>query len=88
MALLSKRVFTVISFLKNTDKNGAVYLDEEREVFHIDYMLRPDSEDTPEFIYALHDIGDKVLDLKVGDHLFFQPNRDIPETFAIIIRNE
>jgi hypothetical protein len=88
MALLSKRVFTVISFYKNKDKDGVIHLNQENERFHISYMLQPDNEDTPEYIYALQDIGDKVLDLKVGDHLFFQPNRDIPETFAIIIRNE
>lgn len=42
--------------------------------------------DNDEVYFALQDIGDRVLDLRVGDSLYFQPIRDDDKTKAILIR--
>jgi len=39
-----------------------------------------------EFIYALQEIADDVLDLKSGECLYFQPNRDNQLAKGIITR--
>lgn len=39
-----------------------------------------------ELFYSLDEVIDQVLDLKVGDSMYFQPNRDIPTTKGIIVR--
>jgi hypothetical protein len=88
MALLSKRVFTSIAFYVRVDRiNETIHLDQEKNNFHLDYLLNP-NDDTPEWVFALQDIGDKVLDLKVGEHFFYTPDRDNNETFAILFRNK
>ena len=45
------------------------------------------SEDNDyETAFALQDILDEVLDLRFGDALYFQPNRDNQKTKGIIVR--
>jgi len=39
-----------------------------------------------EFEYALQGIVDDVLDLKQGDSMYFQPNRDNGDSKGIILR--
>lgn len=39
-----------------------------------------------EYIYALHEILDKVLDLKDGQSMYFQPCRDNDDSKGIILR--
>ncbi len=51
----------------------------------IDKILFPSEYDW-EYIYALNDLTDKILDLKDGSSLYFQPNRDNYNTKGIILR--
>lgn len=46
------------------------------------------NENRYEYIYALQDIADEVLDLKTGESMVFQPNRDDPNSKGIILRIE
>ena len=41
-----------------------------------------------EYIYALRDIINEVLDLKIGESMYFQPNRDNADSKGIILRVE
>lgn len=47
-------------------------------------MLFTESEN--EYIYALQEIIDDILDLKKGKSLYFQPNRDDKESKGILLR--
>lgn len=47
--------------------------------------LMDDSQDL-ELFYALRDLIDEVLDLKVDESIYFQPNRDDKNTKGIIRR--
>lgn len=39
-----------------------------------------------EFMYAMEEIIDDILDLKKGDQIYFQPNRDDKNSKGIILR--
>lgn len=41
-----------------------------------------------EYFYAMHDIVDKILDLKAGESMYFQPNRDDKTSKGIITRTK
>lgn len=58
---------------------------EKQSLTIYDLCSKDDDSDT-EVKYALQDIGDKVLDMKIGDSLYFQPNRDDKKTKGIILR--
>lgn len=45
-----------------------------------------DNMDDYEFIYALQEIADDVLDLKINESLYFKPNRDNELAKGIITR--
>lgn len=47
-------------------------------------MLFTESEN--EYIYALQEITDDILDLKKGKSMYFQPNRDDKESKGILLR--
>jgi len=50
-------------------------------------LIAPDKQDNNfEYIYSLRDILDNVLDLKINESMYFQPNRDNKNTKAIILR--
>jgi two-component sensor histidine kinase len=44
------------------------------------------NENIPEWIYAMRDISDDVLDLKLFNSMAFQPNRDQSDSKGIIYR--
>lgn len=44
------------------------------------------ADDGAEVNYAMQEIIDSILDLKVGESLYFQPNRDDRNSKAIIFR--
>lgn len=46
----------------------------------------PDPDNDTEVNCALNDILDKVLDLRIGQAMYFQPNRDNKEAKGIIMR--
>lgn len=43
-------------------------------------------DNTPEYVYAIQDIVDDVLDLKVEEHIKFKPSRDEDLSVGIIWR--
>lgn len=47
------------------------------------YLCKPESM---EYIHALNEIIDSVMDLKVGKALYFQPNREDKNSKGIIVR--
>lgn len=51
----------------------------------IDRLLFPKENDF-EYIYAINDLLDYVLDLKAGESMYFQCNRDNSESKGIILR--
>lgn len=56
-------------------------------VLPIGRILKPREQGKDwEYIYALNDIIDKILDLKDGQSMYFQPNRDNYDTKGIILR--
>jgi hypothetical protein len=53
--------------------------------WHISELLDPDNN--LETVYALQELGlDDVLDMKVGESMYFRPNRDNIHSKAIIFR--
>lgn len=48
-------------------------------------IIQPKEHDY-EYIYALNEMLDEILDLKVGDSLYFKHNRDNKDSKAIILR--
>lgn len=44
------------------------------------------SKEDLEYLYAMRDIIDSVLDLKAGESMYFQPNRDDKNSSGIILR--
>jgi len=56
------------------------------EKVSIRQLLSTDTGNNWEFIYSMQDIIDKVLDLKEGESITFQPNRDDPNSKGIIYR--
>lgn len=53
----------------------------------INRLLNPRENDY-EYIYALYDVIDEILDLKNGESLYFQPIRDNKDSKGIITRND
>jgi hypothetical protein len=39
-----------------------------------------------EFVYALHEVAEKVIKLDVNESMYFQPNRDNNKSKGIIVR--
>ena len=44
------------------------------------------NDDGSEILYALQEIIDEILDLKRGESMYFQPNRDNKESKGVIVR--
>jgi hypothetical protein len=49
-------------------------------------LIITDNENNFEFLYAMQDIVDKILDLREGESMIFQPNRDDSNSKGIIYR--
>jgi hypothetical protein len=75
----SKRRYVVMVVEPATNTSAVV------EEFRIDRIITPKENDW-EYIYALGEIIDDVLDLGVLDVLPFQANRDNPKQKGVIIR--
>lgn len=58
---------------------------EHRTTLEFSDLLRNKKNDY-EYIYALQEEFDKILDMKEGDSLYFHPNRDDKNSKGIIIR--
>lgn len=41
-----------------------------------------------EYKYAAQEVTDEILDLKVGESMYFQPNRDDKNSKGVIIRTQ
>ena len=78
MSALSNREYKVIAV-----ESAESY---EVELTFNDILNLDDPDDTLELIYAIQEVGDKVLDLKVNESMYFQPYRDMKESKGIIIR--
>lgn len=73
----------------NSSRKYNVFVSEGGETKEINIevngILSP-AEDAYEFMYALNDQLDKVLDLRKGDAMYFRPIRDNKATKGIITR--
>jgi hypothetical protein len=59
----------------------------EKTVTVDELMEVPSNNDNlPEYEYAMKDIADMVLDLRVHESIYFQPNRDDKASKGIIYR--
>ena len=56
------------------------------EDFTIDLDEIINNPDALEVIYAMNEILDKILDLKLNESMYFQPNRDNNKSKGIITR--
>lgn len=75
----SKRNYVVVVVVLEENSKPACQEINLQEITH-------PKENDWEYIYALHDILDEVLDLNVLDVLPFQANRDNPKQKGVIIR--
>ena len=57
---------------------------ENREIKFMDLLA--DKKDEYEYIYALQEYFDRILDMKEGYSIYFQPNRNDKNSKGIIIR--
>lgn len=78
MTLNSKRRYKIA-----IQEGDAIYKDEF-PVTRLSISIRGD--DDAEYIYALQDRMDEVLDLRRGESMYFQPIRDNNSTKGIIVR--
>lgn len=78
--------------MKSTSKrNFELVIHESVDGFHrftlsIDDIMFPKDKNEFEYIYALQDIIDKVLDMSSGHAMVFAPNRDNDLALGIIAR--
>lgn len=80
MAIDSKRSFEI--FIAEAGTSQVV-------TENIHSLLDPkDFGDDYEYKYAAQEITDEILDLKVGESMYFQPNRDDKNSKGIIIRTK
>lgn len=56
------------------------------ETMTLENLLSPIAAGDYEYKYALDEITDSILDLKVYDKMTFQFNRDNPQSLGIILR--
>lgn len=75
----------------NSKRTYDLVIHESVDGFHeikitIDEIMFPKDKNAFEYIYALQDIIDKVLDLPSGKAMYFQPDRDNKEAIGIIAR--
>jgi len=56
------------------------------QTISIEELIHGPEDNLSEWEYALRDDIDAVLDLKVGESMYFQPNRDNAGTKGIIFR--
>jgi len=71
----SKRQYSV-----ETSVNGII------ENSTIDFSEIIDSKSIAETIYSMQEIIDEILDLKIKESIYFQPNRDDSKSKGIITR--
>jgi hypothetical protein len=77
MALISDRKYTIM-----VAENG----DTATIKAALGNLINPHENDN-ECVYALNDMMDEVLDLKKGESMYFQPNRDNKLAKGIITRS-
>lgn len=75
--MYSKRKFSVVGFEAGHELRTEITVNQ----------LFDKKEDT-ELIYTLQEITDKVLDMKVGETLFIDLNRDNEQSKGVILRTE
>ena len=80
-----------IKMNSNSKRNYELVIHESVDGFHkvkisIDEVMFPKEKNAFEYIYALQEIVDKVLDLPSGHAMYFKPNRDNESAFVIIAR--
>lgn len=73
----SKRTFEIVSTSENLNKNL------DKVIMTLDSIVY---DDYSELGYALQEVIDEVLDLKVGESIYFTPNRDIKDSKGLILR--
>lgn len=71
----SKRTYKVVSTENNLNQMDAITL--------TDLLL---SNDDSELFYAMTEVIDEILDLNIGESLYFQPNRDRKNSEGLILR--
>jgi len=78
----SNRYYTILM----VENNGA----SRHSDFHISELLSTDKPDANqyEFVYAMQEHTDAILDLRKGDSMYFQPNRDDKDSKGIILRDK
>lgn len=78
MAIESKRSFEL--FMTEEGESSVEALDLNELLDHREMA------NEYEYKYAAQDITDKILDLKEGESMYFQPNRDNKNSKGIIVR--
>ena len=73
----SRRQYRVIATWSNTS-------DALNKVFSVQELLNED--DGTEVRYAVQEVTDELLDLRVNESMYFQPNRDDKDSKGIIVR--
>ena len=72
--------------MKNSHRSYKVFI-SQKGVTNIDeFNLKMLEESDSEIAYALQEQIDKVLDLKINESMYFQPNRNDNDSKAIITR--
>jgi len=78
MKHISKRVFEILFF----EGGQSIHLEVELNELFSDTS----NEDNFEYVYAMQDSIDDILDLRVNDTMYFQFNRDDVNTKGVIRR--
>lgn len=56
------------------------------EVSTVSFSTLISESDDRELIYSMQDVTDEILDLKIGDSMYFRPNRDDAQSKGLIVR--
>jgi len=77
----------------NSKRVYEIVIHEPTDGFHqfklsIDEIMFPNDKNPFEYIYALQEITDTILDLQRGKSMVFRPNRDNDTELGIIARVE
>lgn len=81
MSAISNRIFQIVIVEPGT--KGYVFT---KEHITFDQLFHNKDKNPFEFIFALQEIADAVLDLKENESMYFQPNRDNNQTKGILLR--
>lgn len=72
----------------NTSRKYKVAISDiaDLSIEDVSFKTLTDGESDAEFIYSMRQIIDSILDLKVGESIYFHPDRDDESTHGIIRR--